>query len=217
MNIKSKKGILILISIIILLVIFFIFMEKSSYKTFKLGDTNIERTISQIEKDILSINSYKAQVTIKVKSNKNENEYTATQEFIKPNLYKMELNAPESVKGICITYDGSSLKLTNSKLNLDKIYGEYKEITNNNMFLNKFVEDYVSIENSTYEVKDNVVIFSTPILNGSKYAKTKKLYVDCNTGLPTRLEINDVNQNVLVYILYNEIDLNSLKKDEIFI
>jgi len=195
----------------------FIFMEKSSYKTYKSGDTINEKTISEVEENIVSIKSYKAQITIKAISNKNQVEYTATQQFVEPNLYKMELNSPENLIGICITYDGSSLTLTNSKLNLNKIYEQYSEVTDNHMFLNKFVEDYVSNENSECQTADGQIVFITPILEGTKYFSTKKLYVDANTGLPTKLEINDINQNTLVYILYNEIELNSLKKDKIFI
>jgi outer membrane lipoprotein-sorting protein len=48
-----------------------------------------------------------------------------------------------------------------------------------------------------------------------KYIKYKTLYIDKNTGKPTKMEIKDIAQKVLVYILYNEIKINNLQKEDI--
>ena len=49
----------------------------------------------------------------------------------------------------------------------------------------------------------------------NKYCVYKKLYIDKNTAKPIKMEIEDINQKVLVYILYNEIKINSINKGEI--
>ena len=43
----------------------------------------------------------------------------------------------------------------------------------------------------------------------------KKLYISKNTKLPTKMEILDINENITVYILYNEIKINKTSKEEI--
>ena len=42
-----------------------------------------------------------------------------------------------------------------------------------------------------------------------------KLYIDKSTGNPLKMEITDINQNITVYILYNEVKINSLDKQNI--
>ena len=51
--------------------------------------------------------------------------------------------------------------------------------------------------------------------NSSKFNTNKKLYIDKKTLKPTKMEIEEVNKKVLVYILYNEIKINSTNKEEV--
>ena len=213
---KFKKSIILLISILVFAIVFII-INKTGYKTINIGDNMNNKSISNIEKYIINIKSYETEATIKVISNKNENEYKVAQKFVSPNLYTMEILEPENLKGVSIGYNGNTLKISNSQLGLSKIYENYSEITNNNIFLNNFIKDYISSEASSYAVENEQAIFTTNIIDENKYAKTKKLYVDINTKQPIKLEIEDVNQKCLVYILYNEVTLNKLNKDKISI
>ena len=43
----------------------------------------------------------------------------------------------------------------------------------------------------------------------------KKLYIDRKTGKPIKMQIKNVSKNTTVYILYNEIEINSLKRDDV--
>lgn len=213
---KFKKSIILIISILVFVIVFII-INKTGYKTINIGDNMNNKSISNIEKYIINIKSYETEATIKVISNKNENEYKVAQKFVSPNLYTMEILEPENLKGVTIVYNGNTLKISNSQLGLSKIYENYSEITNNNIFLNNFIKDYISSEESSYVVENEQAIFTTNIVDENRYAKTKKLYVDINTSKPIKLEIEDVNQKCLVYILYNEVTLNKLNKDKISI
>ena len=44
-----------------------------------------------------------------------------------------------------------------------------------------------------------------------KDKEEKVLWIDRTTGKPTKLEIKWTNKNNTVYILYNEVNMNSLK------
>ena len=41
----------------------------------------------------------------------------------------------------------------------------------------------------------------------NNYQKYETLYISKETGKPTKMEIKDTNQNIIIYIIYNEIDI----------
>ena len=43
----------------------------------------------------------------------------------------------------------------------------------------------------------------------------KKLYIDRTTGLPIKMQIKDNSKKTEIYILYNEVNINSLKEENI--
>ena len=42
-----------------------------------------------------------------------------------------------------------------------------------------------------------------------------RLYIDKKSCKPIKMLIQDINQNIIAYILYNEIEINSLKRDDV--
>ena len=209
----NKK--IIIFCIIFILIIILIFFIKNNYKNLKLGNNIINQSADKIKENILNIESYEAKVKIEIKSNKNTNTYEAIQKYHKEkNLYKQEITAPESIAGIVFQYDGSNLQIKNTKLNLNKIYENYNYIGNNELSLNAFIEDYKNNDNNIYE-SDKEIILETAVKNNNKYRAIKRLYISKSTNLPTKMEIQDNSQNTLVYILYNEIEINKLEKEQI--
>ena len=182
-------------------------------KYLKNGNNMSNKSADEIKEYILNISSYEAEVEINVISNKNQNKYKAKQQFVKEdNLYKQEIIEPENIKGVIFSYDGKNLKLENTKLGLNKIYEDYKYIGSNDLSLIQFVNDYNDVEEKSFQEKDGNVILELKIKNGNKYRTYKKLYVDKQRGVPTKMEIQDVSQNIIIYILYNEIKINNLQK-----
>ena len=185
-------------------------------KYLKNGNNMSNKSADEIKEYILNISSYEAEVEINVISNKNQNKYKAKQQFVKEdNLYKQEIIEPENIKGVIFSYDGKNLKLENTKLGLNKIYEDYKYIGSNDLSLIQFVNDYNDVEEKSFQEKDGNVIIELKIKNGNKYRTYKKLYVDKQRGVPTKMEIQDVSQNIIIYILYNEIKINNLQKEDI--
>ena len=58
-------------------------------------------------------------------------------------------------------------------------------------------------------------VLETKIQINNQYRENKKLYIDKNTGKPTILLVQDINEKTVVYILYNEIKINDLKEQDI--
>jgi len=112
--------------IIIVIAIIIIFFIKKDYKFINLGNNIITKSSPN---DVLNLNSYEAEVTVTIYSNKNTNTYKILQKYVKPNLIRQEVLEPDNIKGLIITYDGKDLKVENTKLNLSKIYRDYEYIT----------------------------------------------------------------------------------------
>ena len=207
----KKKYYLILLFIIFIISVGFIFY-KNSIKNLKIGNN---KNSQEIVDYILNISSYEAKIEVEVKSNKNTNKYILKQQYISPDVATQEVLEPSNISGIKIIKKGNDLKLENTSLNLSNIFENYEYLADNALDLSCFIEDYKESQNSNYEEKDNKIIMNVQTKNENKYRQSKKLYIDKSTGNPLKMEITDINQNITVYILYNEVKINSLDKQNI--
>ena len=208
-----KKIITIAIIIVMIILIFFL---KSNYKLFKSGNNISIKSADDIRKYILDISSYEATYKLEINSNKNNNSYLIKEQYIKENgIYKQEILEPENIKGLKTIYDGSSLKIENSNINLSKIYENYQCIGDNSLSLSSFIDDYLDSGENNVTENENEIILEASAKNGNKYINHKKLYIDKKTSKPTKMEIQDVTQKNTIYILYNEIKINNLQKEDV--
>jgi len=200
---KNKK-IICIIAVLILITITIYFFSKNNYKTTEFGNTNI-KSAEDIKEYILNLESYEAQISIEINSNKNQNQYKIKQIYKAPNLVRSEVLEPQSIRGVVTTYDGNNLKIENTKLNLSKIYENYPYVTENHLWLSDLINRYKNNPNATFEEKENQIIMKTNIQDNV----LQTLYIDTKTKKPIKLTLEDMNQKMLVYILYNEIKINS--------
>ena len=208
-----KKIITIVIVIIVIISIFFI---KINYKSLKFGNNISNKSAEKIAQYILDINSYEAQETITVESNKNSNIYVVKEECIKENnMFRQDILEPENLNGVSFIYDGTNLKIKNNKLNLNKIYENYQYIGESTITLMDFINEYKESEETNLSDNGEEIILETKLKNGNKYIAYKKLYINKSTAIPTKLEIKDITQKIIIYILYNEIKINNLQKEDI--
>ena len=212
-KLRNKKRIIVISIVIIILLIFFIFFSKNNYKISEIGNTMSNKNIEEIEEYILNISSYEATVSVTIESNKNTNKYVLEQKYKAPNLSKQIVLEPSNIAGIEIKYDGTNLTINNSNLNLQKVYENYEYLANNFLCLETFIEDYKRNKVSIQEENNEIILEASN--ENNNYAYHKKLFIDKNSGLPTKLLIENINNKTLVYILYNEIELNNLKEDDI--
>ena len=217
---SNKKFLVILLIIIfIIMIIILYFFFKNTNKNSNLGNNLNNKTLSEIEEYILNISSYEAEIEVQVESNKNETKYILNQNYVSPNIEKQVVKEPTNIQGLETIYDGNKLTINNSKLNLTTIYENYKYLTDNFLWLNSFIEDYKNAkengkQTNLYEENDQIIMEVT--LSGENlYVANKKLIIDKNTGIIQKLIVQDKNKKNLVYILYNEIKINSLKAEEI--
>ena len=180
-----------------------------------LGNNISVKSIDEMEEYILNMSSYEAKIEVTVVSNKNENKYILEQKYSNENVAKQEVIEPSNIKGVQTIYSEGKLELKNSRLNLSNIFDNYPFITENILWLSSFIKDYSETDQKSIREENNEFIMDVQIKDTNKYTCNKKLYIDKNTGNPTKLLIQDENSKTSIYILYNEIKLNSLSKEEV--
>lgn len=209
---KKSKMIIFLIIIILIALILFLVFSKNTAKVFKSGNN---KTSQEIVDYILNISSYEIKATVEVISNKNTNKYVLKQKYVSPNIASQEVIEPSNIAGITIINDGTNLKLENSNLNLSTIFENYNYLGDNCLDLIDFIENYKSNSESEFIEEEKQIIMKTKSGNENRYTKNKVLYIDKETCEPTKLEVKDNNEKTTVYILYNEVEINSTNKQEV--
>ena len=218
-SLNKKWIILLIIIILIIITIILYFFFKNTNKNLNLGNNLNNKTIAEVEEYILNISSYEAEIEVQVESNKNQTKYILSQRYVSPNIEKQTVQEPSNIQGLETIYDGNKLTINNSKLNLTTIYEDYEYLTDNFLWLNSFIEDYKNAkengkQTNLYE-ENNQIIMEVTLSSENPYISTKMLVIDKQTGTIQKLIVQDKNQKNLVYILYNEIKINSLKEEEV--
>ena len=210
-----KKPIIIVLILFLIVLMIYFFINKNNKlfnKNFNIGNNITNKSIQEIEEYILNISSYEAELEVTVQSNKNTNKYILKQKYINSKLEEQVVVEPSNIEGLTILYENGKLTVNNTKLNLQTVYDNYEEITQNNLWLNSFIEEYKNNNNRSISEDSNYVIMTVNTANN--YEKVETLYINKNNGNPEKMIIQDKNQKNMVYILYNEIRINNLSKED---
>lgn len=201
----KKKNIFILlaIAIIIGIIIFFTFFGTNTAKNLKIGNNTSSQEIVDY---ILNISSYETKVEIEINSNKNKNHYILKQQYKSPDMSTQEIIEPSNISGVKMIRNGNQLTIENTNLSLNSIFENYQYVSDNILDLSCFIKDYQADEKANWKEENNQIKMMT-----QKDKEEKVLWIDRTTGKPTKLEIKWTNKNNTVYILYNEVNMNSLK------
>ena len=212
---KQKTLIIIIIAITLIAIVATILIKKQNKtaKNIKIGNNSSSQEIVDY---ILNISSYETQIEVEVKSNKNSNKYKIKQTYIDNNNSTQEVLEPNNIQGVKIIQENNKLKIENTQLSLTKIIENYQEITQNNLDLAKFIENYKNNTNSKFKEENNQIIMETTAKTENNYQKYEKLYISKENGKPTKMEIKDTNQNTIIYIIYNEININKVANERIY-
>ena len=92
-------------------------------------------------------------------------------------------------------------------MNLETTFQNYQYIVENKLWLNSFTNEFKESNKTKVNSKTDEIVLE---INNTEnlYDTCKRLYIDKKTGKPTKLEIEDINKKMLVYILYTEISIS---------
>lgn len=198
MNLKKLLFIFVLICIIIFSILYYIFSNLGNNKSI-----NQEEFVDNI---LNKFQEYEANVDILVLSNKTQNNYNMNQ-IVNKDSSKFIVNSPENIKNMAVEINNNILKITNTKINMEKVYENYGNVLNNNLFLNTFINDYKNNDSKEYEKNDEIILETKLNNNNDTYIKFKELHLDKVTGLPKELIIKDNTKKTCISIKYNDIKI----------
>ena len=201
----NKKKVIFLILVILLIITGVVLISKNMTKNKKNGNN---MNSQEIVDSILNLNSYKAKLFVQVNSNKNQNKYILEQEYNTENGSVQTVIEPSNIAGVKITKKDNNLSIENSELDLKTIFENYQGLEDNSLDLINFITEYKENNNSSYEEKDDEIIMEVKNSKNNKYLNNKMLYINKNELKPIKLVIQDNNQNMTIFIEYNEIELN---------
>lgn len=204
---KKKIFLIILILIILGISIFLMFFNNKEAKNMKIGNNSSSQDVVNY---ILNINSYEAEINVEINSNKNNNKYKIKQKYENSGIITQEIIEPNNIKGVRITKENDNLRIENTDLNLNIILEKYDYLSDNILDLDSFIENYKNNNESKFSEKNDELILETVDNSNNKNPKHKKLYIDRKTANPIKMEIKDTNKNSTIYIIYNEVKVNSL-------
>ena len=193
------------IMILVVIILSGIIIYKNVIKKSKNGNNMSSQEIVDY---ILNKTTYTAKISVQVNSNKNTNKYILNQKFNSENESMQEVIEPSNIAGVKIIKKDGNLKIENSNLNLSTIFENYQGIGENYLDLNVFINDYKNYEKSNFEENEKEIIMKTKSNNKNKYTENKILYINKENKLPTKMIIEDNNQNTTINIQYNNIELN---------
>lgn len=203
-----KRKIFIIFIIILLILILFFVIRK-----IKNGNNISNKSADEIIEYILNIQSYEADVTINITTNKTNNTYKAKQQYLKnEKIYKQKITDDKYLDEMTICYNNETLTITNSKIEPAIVYNKYGELIQNNLSLESFINDYNSNKNSTIEENNEYIILYVPKDDKNN---VKSLYINKSTNKISEMIIENGTQKSTTYIEYNEIKINSLQKEDI--
>ena len=221
-KVKINNKLMLITTLLMLIMAFLfvmIFLNKNHHNSEKIGNN---MSIKEIEKTILNINSYKAEINVTIKSNKNENKYKLYQE-VKDGREIQKVIEPESLKGTEIIYENGNLQIKNTQINASKIYTNYPYIANNELFLSDFLNNFNKSSNKEIRKEENKIVFK--LKNGRIYNQEQILTIEKNNyinkdnikdnsnqnnngDIKMTMQIIDSNNNIKIYIIYNKIEFN---------
>lgn len=202
-----KKKYWFILLIILILILGGVFFYKNNVKNSKIGNN---KNSQEIVDNFLNLSSYEVQVTVNVTSNKNSNKYILKQTFNSPNISTQEVIEPSNIAGVRIENNGTNVKIENTNFKLSTLLENYNYLGNNCLDLSSFIEDYKKNEDSIFEENDEEIVLKTNSNADNNYIQEKTLHISKQTYNPTEMEIKDNKQNTTIYILYNEVKLNSI-------
>lgn len=203
---KNKKIIIIVIIAVILIGVlsYVLFFKNNTAKNLKIGNNT---TSQEIVDFILNMTSYEAKIEVDVQSNKNESKYIIKQNYNGEEDNCQEVLEPSNIAGVKMIRSGNLLKLENTDLNLTSIFENYQYVADSCLDLSSFIKDYKQDQKASWEEKNEKIIMQAESQGAIK--RQKKLYIDKKTGKPEKMELQDTNKKTVIYILYNEITVNS--------
>ncbi len=184
------------------------------------GQPTKEKIYYEAQKKISEIEAYQCSAFIKVQRENEEKEYVFQQTFQYPDRYRLEVLAPEELKGNVTVSNGKTTWLYNPSINQYWRIEPFEQSQEQLMFIGYFMRNLFASEESTLEQRKEGerghIGITTPLPGGGYYFQKQRLWIEEKSLTPHSLEIVDQEGMVRFKVNYEDFQFNPELDDEIF-
>lgn len=149
-----------------------------------------EEIYAKYQQKLVRIKSYTCLANVSVIGNKSTKEYSFKHEYNKPDDYSVLILAPKQLKGKSIKYTKEKIIVENNYIN-DKFELPNSGKENLYLFIGDFIKNSMQTDDIKIKMNKSSLILEICIPGESDYFSKQVLYIDKNTIIPTKLEIQD--------------------------
>lgn len=186
------------------------------------GPANEEEmnAFEQIQRNLLSMQNYRAIATVEFHSNKGVNVYETTQHARMTGEYRIEVTSPAHVAGSITTFDGQQILQFNSRVSGHVSMPSQETPERSEIFLTSFIRNYMNSSEISVSVADMEpglrTVFEAEVPGNHPYLALSRLWVDNTTLLPVKLIVFDQDGAQRIVVTYHVFEPNVEMDDSLF-
>jgi outer membrane lipoprotein-sorting protein len=179
-----------------------------------------KRSYEKISKELIELKDYTCDVTMRVTNNRSTLEYRLKHFYKSPGRYRVEVLAPEQLKGQVTIYNGESSYIYHPGIDQYLITEDFPGSVEYNSFIGSFIDRLAKQSeiklSSGMEGEKKLYILEFEIPQSNRYMRIERLWLDSEAAVPVKAEIYGDDGRRSVEIYYNNFVCNSGLKDEEF-
>ena len=154
------------------------------------------------------LSSYEATIQITFFTNQTGNTYTVRQQALSSGPYRMEIVAPENVKGVLTLFDGEKTIQEDPSIGMRVTAAETP--VRDALFVYSFWQQYAQTASSSSDEKESQEEYMWEIQMEGTHEKLDhaRLWLDGETGSPKRMEVYDRENQVSIQMEYLDFQPN---------
>jgi len=163
------------------------------------------RDYGDLSRKLLKLEDYTCDVKMRVTNNRSTMEYQLRHFYKSPDRYRLEVLAPEELKGQVTVYNGKSSYIYHPGINQYLVTEDFPGSVEYNSFIGSFMEYIKTPEkikiSSEREGQKNLYVLEFEIPESSSYMSVERLWLDPEAAVPVKAEIygSDGKKNIEIY------------------
>lgn len=163
------------------------------------------RDYGALSRRLLKLEDYTCDVKMRVTNNRSTMEYQLRHLYKSPDRYRLEVLAPEELKGQVTIYNGKSSYIYHPGINQYLVTEDFPGSVEYNSFIGSFMEYIKTPEktkiSSEKEGKKELYVLEFEIPESNSYMSVERLWLDPEEAVPVKAEIygSDGKKNIELY------------------
>jgi outer membrane lipoprotein-sorting protein len=179
-----------------------------------------EKTIEDVKRELLTMEAYSCDVTMKITNNKSTMEYKMKHLYKAPSRYRIEVAEPQDLKGQTIIYDGKEAWVYHPDIKTHLKMESFDDSVQHDAFVGSFIYyfkllDRAKLEKVKLQNKEYYVL-ELEIPEDNKYMCKEKLWIEIENSKPYKIEIYGKDNTITAQVLFDNFKTSIKLDDSLF-